>query len=183
MELKNLCTTDEVDVYNPNAKIMDVIHQAKYHSFKEFKNYSPGWINTEMVAYSLNHQGLEDLFQSSVNQGVVLFQSPSLKVYAADWRYQLAFKISRAFDKKEEIKHMSEISEQERVDRWNTEVNMLDAVALLRRLIDLKGHALKISEIEKWFYFGTTFTKRAVDSINKDFSWAYQTHNLPIIYD
>ena len=44
-----------------------------------------------MVAYTLNHQGLEDIFQSSVNQGVVLFQSLSLKVYAADWRYQLVF--------------------------------------------------------------------------------------------
>jgi len=54
-----------------------------------------------MVAYA---QGLEDLFQSSVNQGAVLFQS---KVYAADWRYQLVFEISRAFDQKEEIKHIS----------------------------------------------------------------------------
>jgi hypothetical protein len=85
------------------------------------------------------------------SQRVVLFQPPSLKVYAADWRYQLVFRIVKTFDKKEEIKHICEISERERVDRWNTEDNMLDAVALLRRLIDLKSHTLKISEIEEWF--------------------------------
>lgn len=60
-----------------------------------------------------------------------------------------------------------------RVDRWNMEINTLDAVALLRRLIDLKGYAMKISEIEKWFYFGSTFAKGAIYSINKDFSWVY----------
>ncbi|KIM41335.1 hypothetical protein M413DRAFT_10953 [Hebeloma cylindrosporum] len=165
----------------PNPKAIDAIGQAKCHSLKELKNYSPGWINAEMDA--LNNQGCEDLFQSSINQGVVLFQSPSLKVYAADWRYQLASKISKAFDKKEEIKHTFGISERERVDRWTAEGNMLDAVAILRRLLDLRGHALNISEIRKWFYFGSTFTRRAVDSINKDFSVICQTRNVPIIHD
>jgi hypothetical protein len=69
-----------------------------------------------MVAYALNHQGLEDIFQSSVNHGAVLFQSLSLKVYAATLNGPRAC----------------------------LEVNtLLNAVALLRRLIDLKGNALK----------------------------------------
>ncbi|KAG7447228.1 uncharacterized protein BT62DRAFT_919170 [Guyanagaster necrorhizus] len=107
------------------------------------------WINAEMVAYVLNNEGCEHLFQNSVAKGIMLYSSGNFKVYAADWRFQLVGKIRRAYDAY--------------LDHEPSPKDLYDAVDILHILNVKDGRNQRSSDMKKWYYYGYRMGSKEVD--------------------
>jgi len=102
-----------------------------------------------MIAFVMNVPGCENLYQNSIDAGVVLFKSDSLEVYAADWRYQLVGKIVRGY----QLSTMNEtVQAQDRLGK-----DLADAVSILHLLVSERGgKPLQKTEMMTWYGDGPT---------------------------
>ncbi len=106
-----------------------------------------------MVAYVLNNEGCERLFQNSVAQGIMMYSSANFKAYAADWRFQLVGKIRRAYDAY--------------LDHEPSPKDLYDAVDILHILNVKDGRNQRSSDMKKWYYYGYRMGPREVEYINE----------------
>ncbi|KAK7042426.1 hypothetical protein R3P38DRAFT_2890419 [Favolaschia claudopus] len=154
---KNRKKTKDVDVYTPNADDLAAVLAAG-RDYVRYSGAPPSWIN---IAYVANNRGGDTLFDNSVRQRVLLYESATLQVFAADWRFQLVGKIVRAgnFEDPKDIK---------------------DAVSILRILVEERGGMLKLSEMRDWYESGALIRPEHVELINKEYESKYDELGIAV---
>ncbi|KAK0463094.1 uncharacterized protein EV420DRAFT_1639179 [Desarmillaria tabescens] len=150
--LRNRTSTRDIDIYCDDAiQLQDVL--AAGRACPNSVHWPVNWINAEMVAYVLNNEGCERLFQNSVAQGIMVYSSGNFKVYAADWRFQLVGKIRRAYDAY--------------LDHEPSPKDLYDAVDILHILNVKDGRNQRSSDMKKWYYYGYRMGPKEVEYINE----------------
>ncbi|KAF9484053.1 hypothetical protein BDN70DRAFT_952887 [Pholiota conissans] len=162
--------TDDVDYFVIDPDNNSALYDAKYAAASDprLQGYSRKWINADMVAHILNHAGCETLFDDSIRMNLLLFQSDFLRVYVADWRFQLVGKIKMAFERRTAL--LIELEEDPDVlaEALETEVNIIDAAYILNVLIDRtnNGQPLRLSAVITWYYYGALITDEEITHTN-----------------
>ncbi|KAJ7101401.1 hypothetical protein B0H15DRAFT_1017842 [Mycena belliarum] len=156
---KNRKKTKDVDIFSPDADVLREVLEAGRRYNRENDDMPPMWINAEIVAYINGLRGSDSLLPNSIAQDVVLFESPSLVMYAADWRYQLVGKMQRAFD-------------------YNDKKDISDAVEILHQLVSQTGKQQRLSEIQTWYEYGIMLKTEHMEFINKAYHTRYGTDGI-----
>jgi hypothetical protein len=140
--------------FTEDPTVLEELFTAKRIASAELKNLHGNWINGEVTAYIRNNSGCEQLFSTFQDLGVILYQSDTLMVYVADWRYQLVGKISRAFADNPSDPHH---------DR-----NLMDAVSILCLLVEANtGELLDQALVRAWYTYGPTLSNAKIDFTNQ----------------
>ncbi|CAD0048407.1 unnamed protein product [Aureobasidium pullulans] len=91
------------------------------------------WINDSMAVFAVGDKR-KQLFRESVEQNEVVFQGKHLVIYAVKWQWGLTRKLIRlgaSLGRKEDI-------------------DLSDAVALIRRIVEQEGTALDRNMVKSW---------------------------------
>lgn len=127
--------------------------------------HATGLCNSEMLAFVNNRDGCENLYEESIQEGVLMFASDALEVYAADWRYQLVGKMARANENKlllEEGEGHYDATHREGKD-------LTDALSILHELIKKNGGPLKKTEIRTWYSSGPALDDTEIGYVNEEY--------------
>ncbi len=151
--LRNRTSTRDIDIYCDDAYFSCKTSLQPGEPVPNSVHWPVNWINAEMVAYVLNNEGCERLFQNSVAQGIMMYSSANFKAYAADWRFQLVGKIRRAYDAY--------------LDHEPSPKDLYDAVDILHILNVKDGRNQRSSDMKKWYYYGYRMGPREVEYINE----------------
>ncbi|KAF8957522.1 hypothetical protein BDZ97DRAFT_1762907 [Flammula alnicola] len=169
-DINFIADPDDVTRNAKGENVTDEVLTAKYAATKELNDYPPEWINADLVAHVYNLDGCETLFRDSVQRDQLMFRTPALEVYAADWRYQLVAKIRRAFQEKTRLDGEPRFRYDQAAFNHavNTEIHLHDAVDILRFYIATRnnGHPLKFSTIRTWYHDGHLVKTVEVEYIN-----------------
>lgn len=156
---------------NPDVSKVLQISGAKYDAEKlneTPQHWPPNWINCEMIAHILNLEGCENLYQTSIAEGIKMFESKSLEVYAADWKYQLVGKIVRAHDNK-----VVYDTERRYFNESRDGKDLADAVAILRLMVKKNGRPLRLTDLRTWYYYGPGLKDDAIAYVNAEYQKKY----------
>ncbi|KAJ7187156.1 hypothetical protein C8R46DRAFT_1207123 [Mycena filopes] len=153
---KNRDKTKDVDIFSPDATVLRDVLQAGRRYTQTGGLSDADWINAEMIAHISGLRGSDQLLTNSITQNVLLYDSPSLQVFAADWKYQAVGKIKRALD----YKDSKDIS---------------DAVEIVRRLNRQSGHLQSLAEMQTWYEYGALLTTKHLEFINAAYNQKYGT--------
>ena len=169
--LKNRSATHDIDFFSTNPEVIEAVMEAKNSAPNSIKNEWPSdWINAEMIGFVSNQAGCETLYQDSIDANVILFQSESLVVYAADWRFQLAGKIARAYQ-------MSQLSTtvqaQEREGK-----DLSDAVSILHLLISQRDQLLSKADLLTWYADGPALEDAEIEYVNAEYRRLYGSDGI-----
>lgn len=149
-----------MDIFSDDAYTLQAVLEAGRAFYqRQGPAWPADWINAEMVAYVLNNAGCERLVAHSVQQGALMYDSKSFRVYAADWRYQVVGKIQRAYD--------------QIVDRRNAEKDVSDMVQILHVLNAPRAGPLTRSEMLGWYYYGYRMGVKEVAFANAEYEKIY----------
>ncbi|KAF8889744.1 hypothetical protein CPB84DRAFT_1785313 [Gymnopilus junonius] len=102
----------------------------------------------------------ERLYENSIANGIVLYHSESLVAYAADWKFQVLGKITRAYQM-ELLKNQVQSKDRGKKD-WK------DAISLLDVLVKENGGPLDRDVVRSW-YNGSAIEDVEIDYVNTAF--------------
>lgn len=159
MLLKNRHLTKDIDFFTPNPDHIEMISGAQHSLSKDLRARWPkNWINAEMTAFILQ-PGCEKVYEHSLQQDCILYQSPVLRVVAADWKYQLVCKIIRAYGMRQSA---NTVQAAERNGK-----DLDDALAILQFLVSRFQHPVQKNdfETEAW-YHGSAISEEEFAFIN-----------------
>ncbi|KAH7102935.1 hypothetical protein BKA62DRAFT_655516 [Auriculariales sp. MPI-PUGE-AT-0066] len=139
--LKSRKSTLAIDYFTCNPDHIQIIGDAaRMANRRETARHPYAWMNPDMLGFVANNEGCETVFDDSVRQGEVLFESPSLVVYAADWRFQLVGKMQRAY---------ADADDEAQQD------DLADAVSILHLLVQRRGgDSIAKEELRRWYSYG-----------------------------
>lgn len=167
--LRNRSATKDVDYFNLDHAVISELSAAQAElEDRALKGLPRDWINAEMIAFVYNNQGCEHLFENSLQQNVVLFQSPTLRAYVADWKYQIVGKITRAYQQMQLFQMFTPDVDGLANAISTRELNLMDAVYILRYLVEQRqGEQLNFSEMQTWYFYGPALEPDEIDFVNK----------------
>ncbi|MFI5421443.1 MAG: hypothetical protein ACHQ1H_10800 [Nitrososphaerales archaeon] len=158
MYLGNRDKTKDIDFFIPDPTIIEIISGSQASLPWDLRQRWPeNWINAEMAGFAMM-PNCEDLYDNSIANNVVLYQSNSLVVYAADWKFQLIGKITRAYQM-ELLKDQVQSMDREGKD-------LKDAVSILQVLIQENNGPLDGSVVRSW-YNGSALEDIEIEFVNK----------------
>ncbi|QRV86435.1 hypothetical protein RhiJN_14453 [Ceratobasidium sp. AG-Ba] len=91
---RNRKTTKDVDFWAPDRETNYIVSEAGRAVAKRL-DYDPYWLNSNMSVFIDTANTHINFYENAVSQGVTLYSSDQIMVYAADWRYQLVQKLVR----------------------------------------------------------------------------------------
>ncbi|KAH9487105.1 hypothetical protein JR316_0001173 [Psilocybe cubensis] len=160
MYFGNRDKTKDIDFFIPDPELMGIIAGAQATLPPDLRQRWPvNWINAEMAGFAMM-PGCEDLYKNSVANNVVLYQSDTLVAYAADWKFQLIGKITRAYQMEQLNEHVQS------KDRERKDIN--DAISLLQILITENNAPLDRNVIRSW-YNGSALDNVEIEFVNKEY--------------
>ncbi|KAF8157119.1 hypothetical protein B0H34DRAFT_487541 [Crassisporium funariophilum] len=155
---RNRNSTKDIDFFIPDPTLIEIIAGSQASLPRDLRQRWPeNWINAEMAGYAMM-PGCEDLYANSIANNVVLYQSDSLVVYAADWKFQLIGKIMRAYQMESLKEHVQSM------DR--TGKDLKDAISILQILIKENNGPLDGSVLRSW-YNGSAVEDVEIEFVNK----------------
>ncbi|KZW03204.1 hypothetical protein EXIGLDRAFT_759085 [Exidia glandulosa HHB12029] len=162
--LKTRKKTKDIDyfVVEPTLTHLGLVGDAARMSDRvgDTKRFPRAWINSDVFA--IVNRGDLDVYEHSIAQNEILFQADRLIVYAADWRFQLVNKMSRAHEL--------------RVEGVYDKKDLPDAVAIMHRLLLYrKGDIVPKSELVTWYMAGKAMEDDAIDMLNETY---HAIHNI-----
>ncbi|PPQ69036.1 hypothetical protein CVT26_003744 [Gymnopilus dilepis] len=161
--------TKDIDFLSLDPNIIEVVSGAQYTLPQDLRlRWPENWVNAEMIGYA-NMPGCENLYGNSIRCNVILYQSPWIVVYAADWRFQLIGKIQRAYQMELLSTHMQSI------DRKGKDLQ--DAVAILQELVMQNGGPLTKNAIRSW-YNGSALENDGLDFVNAAYYARFSQHAI-----
>ncbi|OAG41608.1 hypothetical protein AYO21_04072 [Fonsecaea monophora] len=132
--LGNRSATEDIDyIIDPNienlGKIKEKLQKA-IRTVADKRKISEEWINAHMEVFAVGGTKMR-LFQESIEQQVILWHGKNLVIYAVKWEWSLARKLKR-------------------IGSERREVDINDAVAILKIMVDQKGGPLERETMKGW---------------------------------
>ncbi|PPQ88421.1 hypothetical protein CVT25_011223 [Psilocybe cyanescens] len=160
MYFGNRDKTKDIDFFIPDPALIEMIAGSQASlPFDLQKRWPENWINAEMAGFAMM-PGCEDLYKNSIANNVVLYQSDTLVAYAADWRFQLIGKITRAYQ--------MELLKEQLQSRDREGKDLKDAVSLLQILITQNNGPLDRNVVRSW-YNGSALEDVEIEFVNKEY--------------
>lgn len=125
---------------------------AKRLAGNDLRAYPPAWLSADIVSTIIDSTAHDGLYEASVAQNTVMYESDVLRVYAADWRFQLVAKIARAHERGQ---HSGELQYGH---------DMADAVSILRLLVEgNQGKRVAAKDMRSWYALGPKLTDEEIE--------------------
>lgn len=132
--LRNRHATEDIDyIIDPNIENLGKIKEKLQKAILTValkRKISEEWINARMEIFAVGGTKLQ-LFQESVEQQVILWRGKNLVIYAVKWEWSLARKLKR-------------------IGSERREVDVSDAVAILKIMVDKNGGPLRRETMKGW---------------------------------
>ncbi|KZV88330.1 hypothetical protein EXIGLDRAFT_722787 [Exidia glandulosa HHB12029] len=140
---------------------------AKRLASPDLRGFPNQWLSADIVSSIIDNAADESLYADSVAQGTVMYQSDVLRVYAADWRFQLVAKIARAHER----------GQLANDDHFGND--MSDTVAILRLLVEQnKGRPIRIADVRGWYALGRRLTDEELEHAEAAYEAVHGEHAL-----
>ncbi|TDL27956.1 hypothetical protein BD410DRAFT_894091 [Rickenella mellea] len=135
--LHNRPATHDVDYWASDDDEMLLVEKAGEMTAAQL-DYDEAWLNADMSTFIDCDPAHCDFEKNSIEQNILVFKSDSLRVYVADWKYQLTQKLMRMTSTQNpEPKELS------------------DAVAILQMIVQgMDEKALSKESIRAWYPYG-----------------------------
>lgn len=160
--LRNRSSTFDIDFFAHSADELREVLAAKRGAANDMRAYHTNWLSAQMVSYIVDNPACDKLYDESVAQNAVLYQSDVLRVLAADWRFQLVAKIARAHERGQLPEHLQ------------FGKDMADAVSILRVLVSQNGGApIAADAIRTWYAFGPKLADEEIVSADAAYVAVY----------
>lgn len=155
-------STFDIDFFAHTADELREVLAAKRGAANDMRAYHTNWLSAQMVSYIVDNPACDKLYDESVAQNAVLYQSDVLRVLAADWRFQLVAKIARAHERGQLPEHLQ------------FGKDMADAVSILRVLVSQNGGApIAADAIRTWYAFGPKLADEEIVSADAAYVAVY----------
>ncbi|KAI9826795.1 MAG: hypothetical protein M1819_007266 [Sarea resinae] len=125
-------TTDDINfILDPQVKGQTKIRAKLRRAIENvaaYRGLTREWLNSRMEVFAVGNTKMH-LFRDSLDQNVILWQGKNLVLYAVKWEWSLARKLKR-------------------IGSSNRSIDLDDAVAILRKMVDEKGGPLQRSTVK-----------------------------------
>ncbi|QRW00483.1 hypothetical protein RhiJN_28501 [Ceratobasidium sp. AG-Ba] len=151
---RNRKTTKDVDFWAPDRETNYIVSEAGRAVAKRL-DYDPYWLNSNMSVFIDTANTHINFYENAVSQGVTLYSSDQIMVYAADWRYQLVQKLVRV-----EMLSAGPVRDAQ----------LSDIVYLAKVIMEREGVAeLSRAAVRSWYKYTRNIRDTTFDEVNEAF--------------
>lgn len=171
---RNRQATHDIDYCTANPDVINLISDANYSLMinGRLNHFPHDWINSQMIAYISLNPGCEFFYENSVSQGIILFETSVLRVYVADFKFQLVGKITRAYQ------NWTSAGKPD-ADNYS-DTHLSDAVHILATIIRRTGRRVRYSEMRTWYSFGPALEIEEIHFTNNAYRNIFNVDIRPI---
>ena len=151
--------TRDIDYCTQDPNVIDLISDANHSLMVNgcLNHFPYDWVNSQLIAY-VNRPGCEDFYKNTVNQDIILFETQVLRIYVADFKFQLVGNITRAYQ--------DWIREGQPDPEAYNGIHLSDAVYILNKIIETTCQRVRLSEMRTWYFFEAGLELVEIDFVN-----------------